>query len=112
MYYYLIRHSESNSIVIWSEAWKFSMELNFKFEKGLNESRCSIVDEKERRHVKCGLWIIKSFQDFEVWTKTRTKTRTKNDLYNRNWTKTKMIAVKKIEIELKLNWFHGELNKN
>ena len=23
-----------------------------------------------------------------------------------------MIAVKKIEIELKLNWFHRELNKN
>ena len=80
-----------------SSVWNY-----FKFEKGLNKSRCSIVDEKERRHVKCGLWMIKSFQDFEVWTKTRTKTRTKMIRGIRTKTRTKMIC--RIEIELKLKW--------
>ena len=42
------------------------------------------MDENESSHMKCRLWIIKSFQDFEVWTKTRTKTRTKNDSRDQN----------------------------
>ena len=80
-----------------SSVWNY-----FKFEKGLNKSQCSIVDEKERRHVKCGLWIFKSFQDFEVWTETRTKNRTKMIRGIRTKTRTKMIC--RIEIVLKLKW--------
>ena len=45
----------------------------FKFENGLNKSRCSIVDEKEKRHVKCGLWTIRSFQDFKFELKLELK---------------------------------------
>ena len=46
-----------------SSAWNY-----FKFERGLNKSRCSIVGENERSHVKCGLWIIiiRSSQDFKI----------------------------------------------
>ena len=46
--------------------------------------------------------IIQSFQDFEIWTKIRTKTRTKMILGIRTKTRTKMIC--RIEIKLKLKW--------
>ena len=74
----------------------------FEYEDDLNKSRFSIVDEKEKSRDKRCLWTIMSFQDFEVWTKTRTKTRTKMIRGIRMKTRTKMIC--KIEIKLKLKW--------
>ena len=45
----------------------FMNECILNLRIGLNKSRfVQLWHEKERRHVKCGLWIIKSFQDFEV----------------------------------------------
>ena len=51
-----------------SSVWNY-----FKFEKGLNKSRCSTVDEKEKRRVKCGLWAIKELSKLRSLLKLELK---------------------------------------
>ena len=50
-----------------SSVWEY-----FKHEKDLNKSHCSIVDEKEKRHVK-RLWTIKIFKTLKFELKLELK---------------------------------------
>ena len=80
----MIRYIESNSIVVWPEAWEFSMEL-FKYEDALNKSRYSIVDEKQK-----DAWNVVSGQ-FRVFKALKFEL--------------------KLELKLELKWFEASERK-